>query len=79
MTTRGDLLTMGAGPTVGRLGVGGAGAILKSNSADPAWLALGSNGFVLTSNGTDAVWSALPASGIANDSDQLVLSSQIFG
>ena len=56
MTTRGDLLTMGSGPTVGRLGVGGAGAILKSNGADPAWLALGSNGFVLTSNGTDAVW-----------------------
>jgi hypothetical protein len=79
MTTRGDLLTMGVGPTVGRLGVGGAGAILKSNSADPAWLALGSNGFVLTSNGTDAVWAALPASGVAGDSDQLVLGSQVFG
>jgi hypothetical protein len=78
MTTRGDLLTMGAGPTVGRLGVGGAGAILKSNSADPTWLALGSNGFVLTSNGSDAVWAVLPASGVTGDSDQLVLGSQVF-
>lgn len=79
MTTRGDLLTMGVGPTVARLAVGGAGALLKSNGTDPAYLALGSNGFVLTSNGSDAVWSALPASGVAGDSDQLVLGSQIFG
>ena len=41
MTTRGDLLTMGAGPTVARLAVGGAGALLKSNGTDPAYLALG--------------------------------------
>ena len=79
MTTRGDLLTMGAGPTVARLAVGGAGALLKSNGTDPAYLALGSNGFVLTSNGSDAVWAVLPASGVAGDSDQLVLGSQIFG
>jgi hypothetical protein len=79
MTTRGDLLTMGAGPTVARLPVGGAGALLKSNGTDPAYLALGTNGFVLTSNGSDAVWATLPASGVAGDSDQLVLGSQIFG
>jgi hypothetical protein len=79
MTTRGDLLTMGAGPTVARLAVGGAGALLKSNGTDPAYLALGSNGFVLTSNGSDAVWAVLPTSGVAGDSDQLVLGSQIFG
>jgi hypothetical protein len=51
---------------------------LKSNSADPTWLALGSNGFVLTSNGSDAVWAVLPASGVTGDSDQLVLGSQVF-
>ena len=80
MTTRGDLLTMGAGPTVGRLGVGGAGAILKSNSADPVWLALGSNGFVLTSNGSDAVWAVPAAAGLTSGDDSaIVLGSQIFG
>ena len=78
MTTRGDLLTMGVGPTVGRLGVGGAGAILKSNGADPAWLALGSNGFVLTSNGTDAVWAVAAATITSSDAD-LVIAMQVFG
>ena len=79
MTTRGDLLTMGTGPTVARIAVGGAGALLKSNGTDAAWLALGASTYVLTSNGTDAAWAALPASGVAGDSDQLVLGSQVFG
>lgn len=60
MTTRGDMIKMGSGPTVGRLAIGTAG-------------------YVLTSDGTDPAWAVLPSSGIANDSDQLVLSSQIFG
>lgn len=78
MTTRGDLLTMGVGPTVARLGVGGAGAILKSNGTDPTYLALGSNGFVLTSNGTDAVWAAATATITSSDAD-LVIAMQVFG
>jgi len=78
MTTRGDLLTMGAGPTVARLAVGGAGALLKSNGTDPAYLALGSNGFVLTSNGSDAVWAAAAATITSSDAD-LVLAMQVFG
>ena len=58
MTTRGDLLTMGSGPTVGRIAVGALG-------------------YVLTSDGTDAAWAAdaLPT----EESDQFVLSGQIFG
>lgn len=78
MTTRGDLLTMGAGPTVARLGVGGAGAILKSNGTDPAWLALGTNGYVLSSNGSDAVWAAAAATITSSDAD-LVIAMQVFG
>jgi hypothetical protein len=78
MTTRGDLLTMGVGPTVARLAVGGAGALLKSNGTDPAYLALGSNGFVLTSNGSDAVWAAATATITSSDAD-LVLAMQVFG
>ena len=80
MTTRGDLLKMGSGPTVGRLAIGGAGALLKSDGTDPAWLALGTNGYLLTSNGTDAVWAVAPTSGISSGDDSaIVLGSQIFG
>ena len=37
MTTRGDLLTMGAGPTVGRIALGASTYVLTSNGTDPAW------------------------------------------
>ena len=78
MTTRGDLLTMGSGPTVARVALGGAGALLKSNGTDPAWLALGTSTYVLTSNGSDAVWSA-PAVTITSSDADLVLAMQVFG
>ena len=79
MTTRGDLLKMGSGPTVGRIAIGGAGALLKSDGTDPAWYALGTSTYVLTSNGTDAVWSAPASSGLTSGDDSaIVLGSQIF-
>ena len=37
MTTRGDLLTMGAGPTVGRIAIGASTYVLTSNGTDAAW------------------------------------------
>ena len=37
MTTRGDLLTMGSGPTVGRIALGASGYVLTSNGTDAAW------------------------------------------
>lgn len=38
MTTRGDLLTMGSGPTVARLAVGAtSGHVLKTDGTDPSW------------------------------------------
>ena len=37
MTTRGDLLTMGSGPTVGRVALGTSGYALTSNGTDVAW------------------------------------------
>ncbi len=55
------------------------GDLLTLNSStNPARIAIGASSYVLTSDGTDAAWAALPA-GLASDSDQLVLSSQIFG
>ena len=57
MTTRGDLLTMATGTTVGRIAIGAADT-------------------VLTSDGTDAAWSAVS---VTEESDQFVLSGQIFG
>ena len=44
MTTRGDLLKMGAGPTVARLAVGTAGYVLTSDGTDPAWAVLPASG-----------------------------------
>ena len=40
MTTRGDLLTMGAGPTVGRIAIGASTYVLTSNGTDAAWAAI---------------------------------------
>jgi len=44
MTTRGDLIKMGAGPTVARLGIGAAGYVLTSDGTDPAWAVLPASG-----------------------------------
>jgi len=40
MTTRGDLLTMGSGPTVARIAIGSADTVLTSNGTDAAWAAI---------------------------------------
>jgi len=37
MTTRGDLLTMGAGPTVARIAIGASGTVLKSDGTDASF------------------------------------------
>lgn len=37
MTTRGDLLTMASGPTVGRIAIGTSGYLLTSNGTDASW------------------------------------------
>jgi len=53
MTTRGDLLTMGAGPTVARIAIGTAGYVLTSNGTDAAWAAAAATG--LTSGDDSAI------------------------
>lgn len=37
MTTRGDMIYMGTGPTAARLAVGTSGQVLKSDGTDPVW------------------------------------------
>jgi hypothetical protein len=44
MTTRGDLLTMGSGPTVGRIAIGAADTVLTSDGTDAAWAVLPASG-----------------------------------
>jgi hypothetical protein len=44
MTTRGDLLKMGTGPTVARLAIGTSGYVLTSDGTDAAWAALPASG-----------------------------------
>jgi hypothetical protein len=44
MTTRGDLLTMGAGPTVGRIAIGTSAYVLTSDGTDAAWAELPASG-----------------------------------
>tara|TARA_R110000868_G_scaffold279740_1_gene539797 strand:- start:358 stop:1215 length:858 start_codon:yes stop_codon:yes gene_type:complete len=50
MTTRGDLLTMGAGPTVARVALGASGTVLKSDGTDASWATI-----VAANIATDAV------------------------
>ena len=47
MTTRGDLLKMGVGPTVARIAIGTSGYVLTSDGTDPAWAAPASSGLTL--------------------------------
>ena len=44
MTTRGDLLTMGSGPTVARIAIGASGYVLTSDGTDAAWAVLPASG-----------------------------------
>jgi hypothetical protein len=44
MTTRGDLLTMGSGPTVARIAIGASGYVLTSDGTDAAWAVLPESG-----------------------------------
>ena len=53
MTTRGDLLTMGAGPTVARIALGASSYVLTSNGTDAAWAAPAASG--LTSGDDSAI------------------------
>jgi hypothetical protein len=65
LTTRGDLLTMGTGPSFARLAVGGKGTIVVSDGTDPSWLTAGTNDYVLTADSGEAKgvkWAAVPPS-----------------
>ena len=53
MTTRGDLLTMGTGPTVARIAIGTNGYVLTSDGTDAAWAAPAASG--LTSGDDSAI------------------------
>ena len=53
MTTRGDLLTMGSGPTVARIAIGTSGYVLTSDGTDAAWVAPAASG--LTSGDDSAI------------------------
>jgi len=92
MTTRGDIIKMGTGPTVARLAIGSSGAVLYSDGTDPAWASLSTAGIAPvaspTFTGTPAAPTAadgtsstqIATTAFANPSnDQYVLSSSIFG
>ena len=50
MTTRGDLLTMGSGPTVARIPIGTNGYVLTSDGTDAAWAAVAAEDFTNDQN-----------------------------
>jgi hypothetical protein len=65
MTTRGDLLTMGSGPTVARLPIGSnSGYVLKTDGTDPSWGQVTADGIA-----TGAVTSAKILDGTIMDTD----------
>lgn len=55
-TTAGDIAYATGATTLARLGIGAAGAILKSTGSAPSWLALGANGFHLISYSGSPTW-----------------------
>ena len=61
----GDLIVGTAADTPGRLAVGSAGSILKSDGSAPVYLAPGTSGYVLGSTGSDIAWIPQGTSGIA--------------
>jgi hypothetical protein len=74
-------LLVTTGSAFNRLPVGGNGSILNADSTATngvAWLTAGTSGYVLTSAGAgNALTWALAAS--LDDSDQNILSTQVFG
>ena len=90
MTTRGDLIVMGAGPTVARLGIGTNGQVLTSNGTDVSWgagastldsltdvvITSVSSSQILSYNGSNWVNAASPATG--GDDEGIVLGARIF-
>lgn len=57
-TTAGDIEYATSATTLVRLGIGGAGALMKSTGTAPSWLALGAEGTLMRSTGSDAAWLA---------------------
>ena len=48
LTTRGDIIRMASGPTVGRLGLGTSGYVLSSDGTDVVWAAIPASGGLST-------------------------------
>jgi hypothetical protein len=69
MTTRGDLLTMGSGPTVARLPIGSnSGYVLKTDGTDPSWGQVAAAGIASDAVTTVKILdSAVTTAKIAND------------
>jgi len=93
MTTRGDLLTMGTGPTVARIAVGAASTILRSDGTDAAWASLSTAGIAALASPTFTGTPAAPTAAVSTNTtqvattefvmaskedDQFVLSMSIF-
>jgi hypothetical protein len=83
LTTRGDLLTMGAGPDFARVAIGAADTVLKSDGTDVSYGTIAAANIasdaVTTAKILDAnVTFAKLESGIAHN-DQFILGNQIFG
>lgn len=55
-TTAGDMDYYTSSSAKTRVGIGGAGAILRSTGSAPSWLSIGTTGQILASNGTALNW-----------------------
>lgn len=72
-TTAGDMAYATASNALGRLGIGGAGAILRSTGSAPSWLALGSAYQMLQSAGGGTVqWGGLKICSVRHNTTQTV-------
>ena len=79
MTTRGDLLTMGSGPTVARIALGASGRVLKSDGTDATW-AISPETDLITTKGDLLVGTAadtLARQGVGSNGQVLVADSGV--
>jgi len=78
MTTRGDIIKMGTGPTVARLAIGSSGAVLYSDGTDPAWASLSTAGIAPVASPTFTGTPAAPTAANGTSTTQLATTAYVY-
>ena len=78
LTTRGDIIRMASGPTVGRLALGASGTVLYSDGTDPAWASLSTAGIAAVASPTFTGTPAAPTAANGTNTTQLATTAYVY-